>query len=132
LYLLHCNKIYDILGTDVTILGNFNKMKLDTSGYVLIFKDGRVAVAREMKGELSRGEIFVNPCPNSVSSITAMTLGFSTSKLPSHHVYESSGSRYKFIAPAIAMIHAQKTTLILGSFPLMVSFVCAHCSAGKS
>lgn len=61
---------------DVTILGNFNKMELDTLGYVLVFKDGRVVAAREMKGELARDEIFVNPCSNAVSLITATTLRF--------------------------------------------------------
>jgi hypothetical protein len=52
LYLLCCDKIYNILGTDVSILGNFNKMELDNLYYILIFKDGRAVVAREMKGEL--------------------------------------------------------------------------------
>jgi len=71
-----CNIIYNILGTDISILENFNKVELDTLGYVLIFKDGRLVAAIEVKGELARGEVFVNPCPNGVSSITAMTQGF--------------------------------------------------------
>jgi hypothetical protein len=76
LYLLCCNKIYNILGTDISILGNFNKMELDTLGYILIFKDGRAVAAGEMKGELARGEVLVNLSLNAASSITAMTLGF--------------------------------------------------------
>jgi len=119
------------LCTDISILGKFNKVELDTLGCVLIFKDGRLVVAREMKGEPARGEVFVNPCLNGVSSITAMTLGFHNQQLASHHVYGSSGSRYRFIAPAMATIHAQKTTLTLGFFSLDGEFCTCSAQCGK-
>jgi len=69
------------LGTDISILENFNKVELDTLGYVLIFKDGRLVAAIEVKGELARGEVFVNPCLNAMILITAMTLGFFNKKI---------------------------------------------------
>ena len=76
LYLFRSNKIYNILGAEVSILGNFNKMELDTLRYVLVFQGGRAVAAGEMKGELARCEVFVNPSPNAASSITAIALGF--------------------------------------------------------
>lgn len=124
LHFVCCNIIYNILGTDIFILGNFNKVELDTLGYVLIFKDGRMVVAREVKGELARGEVFVNPCPNATSSIIAMTLGFCNKKtclLPC-----------VFYCSCYGHDLCLEDNINLGVFLRMVSFAHAHCSAGKS
>lgn len=56
---------------------------------------------------------------------------FETISDASHHVYESSGSKYRLSVPTIPMMHALKMTSIFLSLLLTVSMARARQSAGK-